>query len=122
MAYLSTHIYDNGLNELSGPDRVLHICSAEPTDFGNVSVVSLGERSNPTINTPTNMSGGGREVVIDNVTDGSVTSTGTASHWALVDNTNSRLLASQLLTATQVVTNGNTFSLTSFTIGIPGPV
>jgi hypothetical protein len=35
---------------------------------------------------------------------------------------NSRLLATGSLTASQAVTSGNTFTLTSFDIGIPDPV
>jgi len=35
---------------------------------------------------------------------------------------NSRLLAAGSLTASQVVTSGNSFTLSSFTIGIPDPV
>jgi hypothetical protein len=51
-----------------------------------------------------------------------VTANGTASHYAVVDTVNFRLLAASALTASQVVTNGNTFTLASFTIGIPDPV
>jgi hypothetical protein len=55
------------------------------------------------------------------VSAGTVTGTGTATHWALVDTGNSRLLAAGSLSASQGVTSGNTFDLTSFDIGIPKP-
>jgi hypothetical protein len=50
-----------------------------------------------------------------------VTGTGTASHYAIVDTVNSRLLAAGALSAPQAVTDGNVFTLTAFDIGIPDP-
>ena len=54
-------------------------------------------------------------------TDGSITGSGTVTHYAIVDTANSRLLATGDLVATQVVTSGNTFTLSSVAIGIPDP-
>ena len=65
--------------------------------------------------------GWGREVVVAAISDGSVTGNGTATHYAIVDTVNSRLLATGSLSASQVVASGNTFTLGSFTIGIPDP-
>jgi hypothetical protein len=121
MAYLDDHIYDNGLTGLAGSNRVLHICSAEPSSFANVAAVTLGNKSAPTIGAPEDRAGGGREVEVSAISDGSVTGTGTASHWALVDTANTRLLAAENLGTSQVVTAGNDFTLTAFTIGIPDP-
>jgi hypothetical protein len=59
-------------------------------------------------------------VTIAAITDGIVTATGTATHWAITDTANSRLLATGSLSASQVVTNGNMFTLGAFDIGIPG--
>ena len=70
---------------------------------------------------PSDRSGGGREVIVSAISDGSVTGNGTATHYAIVDVSNTRLLATGSLTASQVVASGNTFSLGSFTIGIPDP-
>ena len=50
---------------------------------------------------------------------GAIDATGTASHWALVDTGNSRLFAAGALSASQAVTDGNTFTLSAFDIGIP---
>lgn len=122
MAYLDNEIYDNGLNELSGLNRVLHICSSEPSTFGGVASVSLGTKVAPTIGNPAARTGGGREVAVGPISDGSITGDGTATHFAIVDTGNSRLLAAQALTVSQVVTTGNPFTLTEFTVGIPGVV
>jgi hypothetical protein len=51
-----------------------------------------------------------------------VTATGTATHFAITDTVNSRLLATGALTASQGVTSGNSFTLTTFDIGIPDAV
>ena len=73
------------------------------------------------IGAPSARAGGGREVTIAAFTDGAVTANGTASHYAIVDTVNSRLLATGSLASSQVVTNGNTFSLAAFKIGMPAP-
>ena len=64
----------------------------------------------------------GRKVTSAAVTDGSVTTTGTASHYAVVDSANSRLLATGALASSQAVTSGNTFTLAAFDVGIPDAV
>jgi hypothetical protein len=58
-------------------------------------------------------------VTVQALTSGSVTGTGTATHYAITDTGNSRLLATGALSSSQSVTNGNTFSTSSFTIRIP---
>jgi len=121
MPYLDNRVYDNGLGVLNAEANRLVLCSQEPTTFTQANVTyKLGEKVSPTVATPTNKSGGGREVIVSAITDGSVTTTGTASHFALIDTTNSRLLAAQALNASQAVTALNDFTLTSLTVGIPG--
>jgi len=122
MAYLDNEIYDNGLSALAGTNRVLHICSTEPTTYTEaVTTYTLGNKTAPTVGSPADRSGGGREVTISAITDGTVTGTDTAGFWALVDTGNTRLLAVEALSDTQAVTDGNTFTLTAVTIGIPDP-
>lgn len=62
----------------------------------------------------------GRRVTVAAIADGSVTATGTATHWAITDTANGRLLATGALAASQLVTSGNTFTLGAFDAGIPG--
>ena len=119
MAFLADDIFDSGLNVLNTATTTIHITSQEVTtrteatstyDLGNVSV---------SIPTATDRTGGGRKVAVPAVTTGSVTDTGEASHYAIVDGT--RLLVTGSLSASQSVTSGNTFSLATFDIGIPDP-
>lgn len=121
MAFLANDIFDSGLNVLNTATTTIHITSQEATtrteavttyDLGDVSV-SIPAAVDRTA------SGGGRKVVVPAVTTGSVTATGTASHYAIVDGT--RLLVTGVLSASQSVTSGNTFSLATFDIGIPDP-
>lgn len=124
MALLHNDIYDNGLDGLAGPNRVLHILSQEPATLGDVPTYTLGQKIDPTIGNPVDRTEGGREVIITAVADGNVSGTGTAAHWAIVDTSEGaeRLLVANNLSASQGVTDGNTFTLTEFTIGIPAPV
>ena len=121
MATLNDRVFDNGLTVLDTEANVIHITSAEATDFANVSSVTLGNSTSLSIGAPQDRSGGAREVVVAAITDGSVTGTGTATHYAIVDTVNSRLLATGSLTASQSVTSGNTFTLSSVAVGIPDP-
>ena len=123
MPYLDNRVYYNGLTVLDTEANAIHICSAEPTTYSETtSTYTLGNATGVTVGAPADRTGGGREVVVDAAADGNITATGTATHYALVDTVNSRLLAASALTASQAVTNGNTFTLASFTIGIPDPV
>lgn len=122
MATLDNRVFDNGLTVLDTEANKILITSQEATTFTEANATyALGDSTSLSFGAPQNKSGGGREVVAAAITDGSVTGTGTATHYAIVDTTNSRLLATSTLTPSQSVTTGNTFSLSSFSIGTPDP-
>ena len=123
MAALHDDVFDNGLLAgLKTPTENLHILSADPElTWGNIATYLLGTKATPTVADPSDRSGGGREVVVAAITDGSVSATGTASHFAITDDSATKILATGALSATQGVTSGNTFTLTEFAIGIPDP-
>lgn len=121
MAYLNDEVFDSGLDWLDTNATRLDICSQEPATYaGATSTYTLGNKTGINPNAPADKAGGGREVVIPAITDGSVTGTGTATHWALTNGVDT-LVATGALSASQGVTSGNTFTLTSFAIGIPDP-
>jgi hypothetical protein len=122
MATLNNRVFDNGLSVLDTEANKITITSQEATTYaeGNATY-ALGSSTSLSIAAPSDRTAGGREVVVAEVTDGSVSADGTATHYAILDTVNSRLLATGSLTETQVVTSGNTFTLGSFTIGIPDP-
>lgn len=120
--YLHDDVFDSGLSQLTTYTENLYICSTLPTTFAEASsTYKLGVKATPTVGSPGDRSGGGRKVTISAITDGSVTGTGTAGFYALTDDSASKLLAQGDLASTQGVTSGNTFTLTSFEIGIPDP-
>jgi hypothetical protein len=122
MAFLSDRVFDNGLTVLDTEANRIDITSQQATSYAEAtSTYSLGNSTSLSIGAPQDRAGGGREVVVAATTDGSVTGTGTATHYAIVDTGNSRLLATGSLSASQVVTSGNTFTLSSVAIGIPDP-
>lgn len=101
---------------------IIHICSAEPAvgALSTTTAVTLGNKSfgaGGCFGTVGNATPNGRKVSSTAITDGSVTGTGTATHWAAVDGT--RTLATGALSASQAVTSGNTFTLASFDVRFP---
>ena len=120
MVMLNDRVLDNGLSVLTNEVTHLIICNAEPTNFNEAWLTyKVGSKTAPVISSPAARSGGGREVTVSAISDGSISVTSTAGFFALVDNVNSRLLAAKSLAASQAVTDLNTFTLTQFKVGIP---
>jgi len=116
MAYINDEVFDQGLDYADTNGTRLDICSQEPTTrTGAITTYTLG---NDTVNTGITEAGAvdGRRVVVPAITAGSVTGTGTATHWALTSGT--VLVATGTLTSSQAVTNGNSFSLDAIDITI----
>jgi len=123
MAFLNDLVFDSGLSQLTSLGNKITITSQEVTTFTQGDVTyALGSKTSVTIGSPADRTGGGRKVTVPAITGGTVSATGTATHYAILDVANSRLLATGSLTASQAVTNGNTFTLSTFDIGIPDPV
>lgn len=122
MASLNNRVLDSGLSVLSTEPNKILITSQEATSYTEANATyALGNSTSLTIGNPQDRTGGGREVEVTAIDDGSVTGTGTATHYAIVDTVNTRLLATGSLNASQAVTSGNTFTLGLFTVGIPDP-
>lgn len=120
---LDNHIYDNGLSRFNAEANQLRICNALPATYAAATGAnSLGTKTAPAISTPQAGDPNGRQVTVSAFSDGTVDTTGTGTHYAIVDTINSRLLAAEELAAPQAVTAGNTFSLDAFTVRIPAPV
>lgn len=119
MAFIADYCFDLALAGVASANK-LTICSQEPVTYTEANATyTLGNKTTPTIGAAADRTPSGRKVTISAITDGTVTGTGTASHWALVDTVNSRLLSTGSLSSSQAVTSGNTFTLAAFDIGIP---
>lgn len=122
MPLIADRVLDNGLTILDTEANRLDVCTQEPTTYTEAtSTYTLGNKTSLSIGAPAARTPSGRKVTVAAFTDGSVTGNGTATHWAIVDTVNSRLLAAGALSASQAVVSGNTFGLSPFDIGIPGP-
>ena len=122
MATLNDRVLDNGLTVLDTEASRVDICSQEPTSYAEAtSTYTLGNETSISISATADASPNGRKVTLAAVSGASVTGTGTATHYAISDTSNSRLLATGSLSASQVVTSGNTFSLAASDIRIPDP-
>jgi hypothetical protein len=116
MAFLIDNALDSGLSWITTNGDTLDICSQAPATYTEATTTySLGTAA-VTIASPSDKSGGGREVIIPAVASQSVTGTGTSTHWAITDGA-STLIAWGLLSASTSIVAGNTFTTNAFAIG-----
>jgi hypothetical protein len=122
MASIHDDVLDEALSYISTNAETLYICNADPgVTWANIASYGLGSKSSPAFGSLANGDVSGRKLPVSAITDGSVTSTDTASHWAITDDSATKILASGALSSSQAVTSGNTFTLTAFDIEIPDP-
>jgi len=123
MAFIATYVLDAALSKLDIEADKLYITSTEATTYTEaITTYALGVKTSLSIGAPADRSPNGRKVTVATFSDGSVTATGTAAYYAIVDSANTRLLATGSLAASQAVTNGNLFSLQTIDIGISAAV
>ena len=124
MAYLNDRVLDNGLTVLDTEVTHLYICSAAPTSYAQATTTyALGNKAAPSVGAPEAATPTGRKVVVAAFADGAITSAGTATHYALVDTTNSRLLAAAPLDTPRAFSMGDAFKVaTGWSIRLPGAV
>lgn len=121
MANMHPDALDAALAVINTASERLYICSAQPTTFTGASSTSmLGVKIGPTFGTISNGDVSGRKIVVNAITDGSISATGTATHAALTDDSAGKLMATTTITS-QSVTGGNTFTLSAFDIEMPAP-
>ena len=123
MAAMHDRIFQDGLNIVDTEVTHLRLLRASRDDlnFAAVAAVTLGTKVNPAVVAATDRTAGGMKITISAITDGTVSGTGTATHFVLTDDDTSDVLVAGAISASQVVTSGNVFTLTEFTVGIPDP-
>jgi Na+-translocating ferredoxin:NAD+ oxidoreductase RnfG subunit len=122
MAFLADYILDLALAELDTATTTLYITSAEATTYAEASsTLALGNKTSLSIGAPADRTPNGRKVTIASFTDGTVTATDTATHWAITKD-GTTLMATGALASPQAVTSGNSFTLAAFDVGIPDAV
>ncbi|OCK56771.1 hypothetical protein [Bradyrhizobium sp. LMTR 3] len=120
-AGISDVVADNGLSVLDTLTSHIFICSSEPANYAQASTTYvLGVKSwgaGNVFSSPSDASPNGRKVSSVAITDGTITTSGTASWWAACGTAS--LHAHGPLAAAQVVAVTNTFTLASFDIRLP---
>ena len=121
MSFLNDTVLDQALQYLEDNGNRVDICSQEPATYTEAtSTYTLGNETTITWTGPADGDTSGRKTTVDAITSGTVSGTGTASHWAVSKTpVTSALLAAGSLASSQGVTSGNTFTLTAFDIEIP---
>lgn len=122
MSYMHDDIQDAACSYISTNTETLYICHTEPTSYAEASsTYALGNKASPGFTGPAAGDASGRKITVDAISDGTVTASGTAGYKALTDNSESKLLIVRALASTQVVTSGNTFTLTAWDVEFPDP-
>lgn len=112
-------IRDEGLQHLTNNADEVFICSQAPASYTEAtSTHALSSAEAISFGSPADYAGG-REVTSSSVSNGSVTDSDTATHVAVVDSSNSRLLVVVALAAPIAVLAGGTYNLTAFKVRIP---
>ena len=118
MAFINDEVFDGGLDYADVNGTRIDICSQEPVSYAEAtSTYTLGNKTGLNTGAPEAGAVDGRRVIVPAITDGSVSGTGTATHWALTDGA-TILVATGALSASQGVTSGNTFTLDAISITI----
>jgi len=122
MASIADRVLDNGLTVLDTEATRVDITSQEAATYAEAtSTYTLGNSTSISISAPADRTGGGRKVTLAAISGASVTGSGNATHFAITDTNNSRLLVTGALASQQSVTSGNTFAVAALDIGIPDP-
>jgi hypothetical protein len=121
VASLEDRVLDLGLNVLDTETSFVSVTSSEPTTIAIAATSGLLGFKNwgagAAFGAPSAGSPNGRKVSSVAISDGTITTSGTASWWAAY--AAGTLHAHGTLSSAQVVTSGNTFTLASFDIRIP---
>ena len=117
--FIIDNVFDSGLSYADTNGTRIDVTSQVATTYGNATTAgtySLGNKTGLNTGAPADAATGtGRRVTVPAITDGTVTNSGTATHWALTNGSNT-LIATGPLSASQAVTSGNTFSLDAIDI------
>lgn len=122
MASIADYVLDAALSKLDTEANRIDITSQEATSYAEAtSTYTLGNSTSVSFGAPEDGDVSGRKTACAAISDGSVTGSGTATHYSITDTLNSRLLCTGSLTTSQSVVSGNTFTVATFDVEIPDP-
>jgi len=131
MPTVGTYYLDQALTALINGATDVNINTAEPSTYtaATSGATFLGKKvwgAGAVFNTALGTSGlqagtsSGRKITSKAITDGAISTGGSAAAASVTDNTNSRLGVTTTLSASQTVTAGNPFTLTAFDVNLAG--
>lgn len=122
MPFLHSRVLDHGLVVLSLEVSRLVLLNRETNDYHAATEVNrIGQQIAPPVSMPGDRQSGGRQVLIGPIEDGEIITVADATHYALLDDANGRVLACAEIANKKLVVTGSRFSLNAFQIGIPSP-
>jgi len=122
MASIADYVLDAALSKLDTEANRIDITSQEATSYAEAtSTYTLGNSTSVSFGAPEDGDVSGRKTTCAAISGGSVTGSGTATHYSITDTSNSRLLCTGSLTTSQSVVSGNTFTVATFDVEIPDP-
>ena len=118
---LDSYIQDYGLSVFALANKIA-ICSQVPLSYADVTTYGLGSIDLGVGGAFGTFSGSadGTQISSTAFVNGVVSAGGTPACWAVVDDVNSRLLATGPMSAATAVVAGYAFGLSSMTIDVPG--
>lgn len=118
MAYVNDSALDAALDNIKNATRLL-LCSSEPADYSAAVAAQLAYSDSLAFGSNADYAGG-RQTTISAITDGVGTADGTVMYYALVDVSGTTLYATQSVSSSFAVTNGQTgIEIDSFVIQNP---
>jgi hypothetical protein len=121
--WLTTDAIDNGLLAFSLANKIA-LCSQRPLSYADVATYIIGSYNfgiGNAFSGPSPEAPNGRKVTSTAVGSGmgTVSVNGTPAYWAVIDDANSRLLATGGMTGAEPITIVDGFALSSFNIHVP---
>lgn len=115
---VSINALDAQLDYIRDRVETLYLCSSRPTTFAQASsTYKLATKSTPVLSAPADSGiDGGRKMVVTQIIDGVTDATGTATYFALTDDSASELLLASELDVDKDVIAGEEFRMDSFNI------
>lgn len=119
--FVADTVIDQALDYIKQNSDKLVLCDSQPSNYSDATTDkgsggdALGETSVGTGDfTLADGDTDGRKVTVSSQSDVSVDVSGTADHYAIVDDNNSTLLLVSTISNSQSVTSGNTFDTAAF--------
>lgn len=107
--------YDLLLADFTTNADRMYLCSQAPTTFEEATeTYALGVKAGITVSAAEAGSGTARKVHISAITDGTVSTAGTATHYALVDYGSSALMSVHALNASKALSTGTPWTCAEF--------